>query len=430
MSDQDAPGEQHDEDDLLADFRDVAGDDAGDASRQPDDLNTDLDALDAFLNEFGQGESAVQEERGPAGLAAEADEMAEPGDLGADGAEPADAADPLLEEVALAAADPALDLSAVEEDVPELSADVVSDELDLGGMEDMAPPEPPQRTPAAGRSGDLFAAAPAAVPAAAPAPVSIMADEDEAAMDTNKTLDISTIGVALVSLVIAAVAGWFAVSLHGQMNDLRAELALLREQPAGAVAGPDRQTQENLALLTQRVNEMAVLLDGPLGHLSDSGAQINSMNLRLDELEQRLKALADEVAQATRTAEAASKAAAKSAAAPTAQPAPKAVTKPTTTAPQPAARTTAATKPAATASKSAGGWVVNVASLTDAKAAEAEKQRMKQAGFNVEVQTAQMDGRTWYRVRATGFSSREQAQVYSDMIRHKMDVTPWVGLDK
>ncbi|WP_127478294.1 SPOR domain-containing protein [Sulfurivermis fontis] len=428
MSDKDTPAGQHDEDDLLADFRDVADDDAGDASRQPDDLNTDLDALDAFLNEFGQGETAVQGENEPADLAAAADEMAEPEEPGADTTEPADAADPLLEEVALAAADPALDLSAVEE-VPELSADVDPDDLDLGGMEDMAPPEPPQRAPAAGRSGDLFAASPAAVPAAAPAPVSIMADEDEAAMDTNKTLDISTIGVALVSLVIAAVAGWFAVSLHGQMNDLRAELALLRQQPAGAIAGPDRQTQENLALLTQRVNEMAVLLDGPLGHLSDSGAQINSMNLRLDELEQRLKALGDEVARAARTAEAAGKAAAKSAA-PTAQPTAKAATKPTATVPQPAAKTTAAAKPAAAAGQPTGGWVVNVASLTDAKAAETERQRMQQAGFNVEVQTAQMDGRTWYRVRATGFSSREQAQVYSDMIRHKMGVTPWVGLDK
>ncbi|MEW6647082.1 MAG: SPOR domain-containing protein [Pseudomonadota bacterium] len=426
MSDKDTPAGQHDEDDLLADFRDVAGDDDGDTSRQPDDLNTDLDALDAFLNEFGQGETAAQGEIEPAELAAAADEMAEPEEPeepGADTTEPADVADPLLEEVALAAADPALDLSAVEEEVPELSADVAPDDLDLGGMEDMAPPEPPQRAPAAGRSGDLFAASPAAAPAAAPAPVSIMADEDEAAMDTNKTLDISTIGVALVSLVIAAVAGWFAVSLHGQMNDLRAELALLRQQPAGAIAGPDRQTQENLALLTQRVNEMAVLLDGPLGHLSDSGAQINSMNLRLDELEQRLKALGDEVAQAARTAEAAGKAAAKSAA-PTAQPTAKAAARPTAKAPQPAA------KPAAAASQPTGGWVVNVASLTDAKAAETERQRMQQAGFNVEVQTAQMDGRTWHRVRATGFSSREQAQVYSDMIRHKMGVTPWVGLDK
>ncbi|GAB4295041.1 MAG: hypothetical protein Kow0096_11610 [Thiohalomonadaceae bacterium] len=419
MSDKDTPAGQHDEDDLLADFRQVTDEADGDTPRQPDDLNTDLDALDAFLNEFGQGETAAQEESEPAELAAAADEMVEPE---AEAAEPADVADPLLAEVALAAADPALDLSAVEDEVPELTVDVAPDELNLGGMEDMAPPEPPQRASAAGRSGDdLFAASPAA-PAAAPVPVSIMADEDEAAMDTNKTLDISTIGVALVSLVIAAVAGWFAVSLHGQMNDLRAELALLRQQPAGAIAGPDRQTQENLARLTQRVNEMAVLLDGPLGHLSDSGAQINSMNLRLEELEQRLKALGDEVAQAGRAAEAASKAVAKSAAA--VQPASKAATKSAATASQPAA------KPAAAAGQPTGGWVVNVASLTDAKAAETEKQRLQQAGFNVEVQTAQMDGRTWHRVRATGFSSREQAQVYSDMIRHKMGVTPWVGIEK
>lgn len=384
MTEKQTPGEQHGEEDLLADFRDVLGDDEDGDKRKTDDTSTDLDALDAFLNEFGQG-----------GTAQTADEVTEatPHDevvAGADD-EPSVGAELNLDEL---------------EDVPELSvaSEVAPDDLDLAVVEDMVAPEPPQRSAGRGYSGDLFNAA----PVSSAAPVSIMAADDESTTD-GKALDVSTIGVALFSLVIAAVAGWFAVSLHGQMNDLRAELAQLRQQPAGVVAGPDRQTQENLALLTQRVNEMAVLLDGPMSHMSDSGAQLNAVTARLDELEQRIDALRTELAATARPAQPVAKAPEPpKAAAPAPQPAPK-----------------PASKPAAS-----GGWVVNVASLTDAKAAAAEQQRLKQAGFNVEVQTAQMEGRTWYRVRASGFSSREEAQVYSDMIRHKMGVTPWVGLDK
>jgi cell division protein FtsN len=410
MSEKATPDGQHGEEDLLADFRDVLGEgeDEGGTSPTPADETTDLEALDAFLNEFGQGEAAAK---------------SDPGEAVEDDTAVAAPSDPLLDDVAeLVAAEPLdapePDIVAVADEVPELNvaAALAPDDLDLGGVEEMLAPEPPQRSAAYGGSGDLFAAPPPP-PTPAVAPVSIMAAEDEPPVET-KTLDVSTIGVALFSLVIAAVAGWFALSLHGQMNDLRAELTQLRQQPAGVPAGPDRQTQENLARLTQRVNEMAVLLEGPMSHLSDSGVQLNTVNVRLEELEQRIGGLRDELM--ARAAQPAAKAAAKPA---VASPAPKPAASP---APKPArAPVTAASQPAAS-----GGWVVNVASLTDAKAAAAERQRLQQAGFNVEVQTAQMEGRTWHRVRATGFTSREQAQVYSDMIRHKMGVTPWVGMDK
>lgn len=369
-------------------------DNAGDKP-QSEENSTDLEALDAFLNEFGAAPDAEAEVKDMTSAAESTD------------------AD---EAVAMEGLN--LDVIADEVDVPELndevdvpelnvSPDMAHDDLDLDVVEDMAPPEAPQRGRAHGAGGDLFAAAHAAAPAAAP--VSIMAAEDEPATGGN-SLDISTIGVALFSLVIAAIAGWFAVSLHGQMNDLRAELAQLRQQPAGVIAGPDRQTQENLAQLAQRVNEMAVLLDGPMSHLSDTGAQINAVSARLDELEQRIGALRTELAAAARPAVQAAEAPRVAKAA----------------APQPASKPVAAAgKPAAS-----GGWVVNVASLTDAKAAAAEQQRLQQAGFKVEVQTAEMNGRIWHRVRATGFSSRGEAQVYSDMVRHKMGVTPWVGIEK
>lgn len=401
MTDKQAAEGQHSEEDLLADFRDVLGEDDDTRNPPPEETSTDLDALDAFLNEFGNGAAAMKDE-------AEAGQEAEVG------------RDPLLDEVAeLAAADEPkfasdlnLDVGGDESAVPELSVGVgvAPEDLDLAEVEEMVEPPPQAR----GHSDDLFATVAPPPSAAAPAPVPIMAAEDEPVAD-NKTLDISTIGVALLSLVVAAVAGWFALSLHGQMNQLRAELEQLRQQPGGVIVGPDRQAQEAVASLTQRVNEMAMLIDGPMGHLSASTEQLNTVSARLDTLEQRISGLREELKNASPPAMAA-----------------KVPDKVVTAKPVAAPAKPAAVSPplAVATSKATGGWVVNVASLTDAKAASAEQQRLKQAGFNVEVQTAQMDGRTWYRVRATGFASREAAQVYSDMVRHKMGVTPWVGLDK
>jgi cell division septation protein DedD len=400
MNDRLVPAGQQDEEDLLADFRDVPDENQGDKPQQAEDSSSDLDALDAFLTEFGQGDAVQTDE----------EDVVEA------------IADPLLEEVAeLAAAVPASgadlhqDAVADDDDVPELSVttDMASDDLNLDVVEDMAAPEPPPYSAERGGSGDLFTTA-AAASAPTAAPVSIMAAEDESPADT-RSLDVSTIGVALFSLVIAAVAGWFAVSLHGQMNDLRAELAQLRQQPAGIVSGPDLQTQETLTRLNQRVNEMAVLLDGPMSHLSDTGAQLNTMSVRVDELERRIASLSDELAATKRTVPPVAKA--------------PDTTKAASPAPQRAAKV-ASLAPQLPTPASGGDWVVNVASLSEAKAAAAEQQRLQQAGFNVEVQTARMEGRVWYRVRATGFPSREQAQIYSDMIRHKMGLTPWVGLDK
>lgn len=426
MSDRQNADGQHDEEDLLADFRDVLGEDTDSGDAPAADEPTDLDALDAFLNEFGGGDAAAPDEAVPE---TPAEDVAEFGvdlpDLGADADADIDIdTDSDAAGTVAVAADDSLD-------VPELNVESVMtpDELNLDAMEDISPPETgaaPDSEVYLGQEGidDLFdintdPAAMAPPPVyAAPAAVPIMAAEDEPAA-SGRSLDVSTIGVALFSLVIAAVAGWFAISLHGQMNDLRAELALLRQQPAGVYAGPDRQTQETLAQLTQRVNEIALVIDGPMTHLSAASEQTNAVAARLDTLEQRITGLQEELAAAKSSARKPVKAAEKTAA-PVAAPQPKPV----------ASKPAVAEAPAAAKAAGSGGWVVNVASLTDARAASAEQARLKAAGFNVEVQTAQMNNRTWYRVRATGFSSREEAQVYSDMVNHKMGVTPWVGLDK
>lgn len=420
MSDRQNADGQHDEEDLLADFRDVLGEDTDSGDAPAADEPTDLDALDAFLNEFGGGDAAARDE---VALEAPAEDVAEFGtDLPDLADTDSDSADDSSVDAVAEPADDSLD-------VPELNVEsaMMPDELNLDAMDDFPAPEPALDSEVyVGQEDidDLFdvntdPAAMAPPPVyAAPAAVPIMAAEDEPAA-SGRSFDVSTIGVALFSLVIAAVAGWFAISLHGQMNDLRAELAQLRQQPAGAYAGPDRQTQETLAQLTQRVNELALVIDGPMTHLSAASEQANAVVARLDTLEQRIGGLQDELAAAR--------------SAPTPAPAKAAAKTPEKTvapAPRPAAKAVAPTKPVAPAKAAGGGWVVNVASLTDAKAASVEQARLKAAGFNVEVQTAQMNNRTWYRVRATGFSSREEAQVYSDMVNHKMGVTPWVGLDK
>ncbi|MFA5628302.1 MAG: SPOR domain-containing protein [Thiohalomonadaceae bacterium] len=421
MTDSEEPKAQHDEDELLSEFSaELEEAEAGEDTQPARDLGTDLDALDAFLDEFGQEAAPPTEQQ------TMADEQDEPGR----GAEiPADEATESTGER------PDWDIGDDDdENIPELNVSAHVDEPGFDSLEDMAPLEPTLSARAT-HSDNQFAASPTYNHNATAAPVSIMADEDDAAMEKNKTLDISTIGVALLALVIAAVAGWFAISLHGQLTDMRTVLNMQRQEQVPVVSLPDRQTQEALAMLGQRVDELTGMLDKSVDEaatldLNEFAAQQKSTTLRLDDLEQRLKGMRDELAQMNKKLQAAVavKAAPNPKPAPVAKPAAEPKPAPVA-APAPAAsKPVVAPKPVIKPATQSIGWVVNVASLTDAKAAEAERQRMLKEGFKVEVQTTEMSGRTWHRVRATGFTSREQAQVYSDMIRHKMNVTPWVGL--
>lgn len=375
-----------------------------------DQQNNDaLDDLDTFLDEFGK-QSTEQE-------------------TGAEAAKPKLPMLEVAEEVALAELDDVEDvMSPAEEDLPELSAGtaVGPDELnlDVAQVDEFEPEfeQMPHIEP-----GDLFAN-PAADPGLAQADeikregINIMAAEDEVSATTKRGMDISIGGLALFALLVAAGAVWYALSLQGQITELRSELAQPR-QSAGFVSGPDLQTQEELGRLNQRLNEMANQLQGPVGSLSESNQrELADIFSRMDSFEKAMTDVREELVALQRSNKNAVVTTTNSKAAPSKSEA-KAVAQESA----PKASTPKAVVPKASTTGRTGNWVVNVASLTDAKAASAEQQRLKKEGIVVEVHEVVMSGRTWYRVRATGFASREEAQVYGDILREHVSGTPWVG---
>ena len=415
MSEKQDPNHDQNDDDLLADFSDVLGDDsARPASSESGD--EELADLDAFLNEFGQsgGEGASAdpqvEEFGSAASTAPAfaggDELHEL-DVSMDEPVPELGAEDIVEAAAMDAPEE-LDLD-VDHVADEVGADALDEYVSDLDVHYEAAPEvsaAPRSTPALFDAVDDSSHDAADYQAAHDA---LIADEEEET-EVGKKLDVSTIGVALFSLVIAAVVGWFAVSLHSQVAELKADMGRMG-QPSAAALSP--QLDAELARINQRLNTLASTVTTSTGHAGGNEQVMSALNTRLDDLDKSVASLrAQLIAQQRAPSE-------KSAAATAVQQPVKAKPPAKAKAAQPAKKRTLA---------ASGAWVVNVASLTDAKAAQSESARLRHEGIkNIAVEKVTMNGRIWYRVRVTGFSSREEAQVYSDMIKNKLAGAPWVG---
>jgi predicted nucleic acid-binding Zn-ribbon protein len=88
------------------------------------------------------------------------------------------------------------------------------------------------------------------------------------------------------------------------------------------------------------------------------------------------------------------------------------------TAPEPAAPV-AAGKAAGTTN---GNWVINVASYTNENIARRKLAQMQQQGVDVELVTAEVNGKTIYRARVFGFTSRRDAETHAVGIRAKLGI--------
>jgi hypothetical protein len=74
-----------------------------------------------------------------------------------------------------------------------------------------------------------------------------------------------------------------------------------------------------------------------------------------------------------------------------------------------------------------GRWRVQLASVADEPGAQALVSALAQAGFATETTTAEVRGRTWYRVGTTGFVSRAEAQAYAQALKGRYGISsPWV----
>lgn len=74
-----------------------------------------------------------------------------------------------------------------------------------------------------------------------------------------------------------------------------------------------------------------------------------------------------------------------------------------------------------------GGWVVQLASQVEERSARQLARRLQQTGYAAEVTTAEIGGRTHYRVRITRFDSKAGAQAFAERMEGQLDVQrAWV----
>ncbi len=74
-----------------------------------------------------------------------------------------------------------------------------------------------------------------------------------------------------------------------------------------------------------------------------------------------------------------------------------------------------------------GEWAVNMMSLQNASAANLLKRKLNTAGYAAEVQTIQVAGKSWLRVRIEGFATRQDGNSFASKINYQFGIEqPWV----
>lgn len=90
---------------------------------------------------------------------------------------------------------------------------------------------------------------------------------------------------------------------------------------------------------------------------------------------------------------------------------------------EPAAQAAAAPPPPHT-----GNWVINIASYTNEAVARRKLAAMQQQGIDVELVTAEVNGRTIYRARVFGFDTRQEAAARAGTIQKKLGLKEtWIA---
>ena len=404
---QDELGVGEDEE-LMSDFKDLFPEDeavAGEAaSGEPADES--LDELDAFLDDFEKNldvpdtveaaaaESTPDSERSN-GDAIELDKSALDLDVGLDG-------EIFSEEVTLDESELVVEEeSAAEEDLLDLDEALEDDELELHAMMDEAEPSvtveqeaPVLETPAPEIAAAAIGAS-AGVAAASASPSPIL--PPPSAPGLSKAQLIGGVSLLASSLLLSLAALWMGLGLGSQIDTINQNVSDLQKrvlvQSRRGTLAPQAQQGDQLNRLGERVNELAVIVEGPVSHLRESNQKaLETLSMRLDRLEGG-------------------------------QAAPMA----TTSSPKPLV-SKAETEVAPTTAPKKKGWVINLLSVSSAKTANVELSRLRKLGIRVDKQAVSKGGKTWYRLRVTGFDSYEGAKAYIDTVQKQTGFkSAWVA---
>lgn len=221
------------------------------------------------------------------------------------------------------------------------------------------------------------------------------ASADSGVVEAARTLTISKARVLAILLIVSfsAVALRFGWELAGRLAEVEQGLAKISLKAGAGQTGvnDDEKLQAKMHDLAARINDLAVIIEGPFSHLRQTNEE------SLVALSQRIERLERE-------------ALARSGAASLAMTAPK------------------AGSGVPTANPAESGWVINLISLSSEKDAKEQMLLLRKAGVRVEMQHAQHDGKSWYRLRVPGFTSYEGARAYIETVEKQTGVeNAWVG---
>ncbi len=218
-------------------------------------------------------------------------------------------------------------------------------------------------------------------------------------------------GIAAVVLLL--IGGWGAISERSSLQNRIVELEGQQGTP---------QSQGNLdagdeAVLEAKNQALTLQLTTLKGDYSAANDTIQALQVELDNAEKL-------ATQATQVA-----AMRKSESVPRQQMATRAETKPDTTGPTSNTSTSiAATTPRAAANQSQGQWFANVAAYSRRATADKWAQKLQNEGYNAVTQSVEVDGRTLYRVRAVGFSTKNDAKATAAELESTYNLGAlWIG---
>lgn len=370
----------NDDEDLMSDFKDLFDDEQ--AGELDQDLSLDasvaatdseFDELDNLLNDF-PGPSSSSEYEDVAG--AELDLSAEEG-----------IAEQAIDEMEAMpnTANDTVSPAADDDDLHGLD-ELAADELDLAVGEEQQDLELDTQDGA----GPAFAAT-AGSPADTTTHASPVASSPVAKANSGMGLG----RLVVLVLVLSVLGGGLgALGMPMLLGGLQAPP---ESAPQGGMAGSDSLVVERLRRdilsLASRVNELAVIIEGPISHLRQSNEEA------LADIQQRLERLeARPVVSAAR---------------------------PASTAP-----VSQASKATTATASQGGAWSINLISLSNEKDARSEMERLRKQGVRVEMRAAEHQGRTWYRLQVPGFESREGAKAYITTIEQQTGIAnAWVSRD-
>jgi len=71
------------------------------------------------------------------------------------------------------------------------------------------------------------------------------------------------------------------------------------------------------------------------------------------------------------------------------------------------------------------GWVVNIYSVTSRHTAEKRIRQLKSKNIDAKYVRVQIKGKTWYRVRASGFKDKHAAATFKKFLQEYHDIDAW-----